>query len=158
MLPVVLRLVASAWAAACLVAASAPVPDFTALERAVAADPENLRIAAAYRQSVVQATSFDRSIQFLDNLARRTHGPNVHISLALAYVDKVPTSGEIRRLYLRRAAMNELTKAIERRPSVLAYLVRGVFYIYYNNFIFKRSPRGISDLDIVVTRVTSNTN
>src|SRR5262249_34085662 len=99
MLRIVLRLATLVCAAACLVASAAPAPDFTALERAVAAEPENLGVAAAYRQVVVQAASFDRSIQFLGNLARRTNGPNVQISLALAYVDKVPTSGEIRRLY-----------------------------------------------------------
>src|SRR5690242_13775456 len=121
MLRVVLRLVATVWAAAYLAVAAASAPDFGALERAVAADPENLRLAADYRLAVVQAADFDRSIQFFDGLARRTGGPNVNISLALAYVDKVPTSGEIRRLYLGRDAMNALSKAIDRRPTVLAH-------------------------------------
>src|SRR5262249_9398026 len=87
--------------------------EMSSLERAIAADPENLRVAADYRQLVIAATAFDRSIDFLGNLAnKKVTGPNVHISLALAYVDKVPTSGDIRRLYLGRDAMGELTKAI----------------------------------------------
>jgi tetratricopeptide (TPR) repeat protein len=61
-------------------------------------------------------------------------------------VDKVPASGDIRRLYLGRDAMGALTKAIALEPSVLAYYVRGLINLYYNNFIFKRIPRGIEDL------------
>src|SRR5207253_4008451 len=126
MLRLVLRLVSSVWAAAWLLLAAASAPDFGALERAVAADPENLRLAADYRQAIVHAADFDRAIQFFDDLARHTRGPNVQISLALAYVDKVPTSGEIRRLYLGRDAMSALSKAIDRQPSVLAHYLRGL--------------------------------
>ena len=131
---------------------------FAALEEALAADPENLRIAAEYRQQAIAATDFDRPIDFLENLAKRkSTGPNVHISLALAYVDKVPTSGDIRRLYLGRDAINELTKAIERRPSVLAYYMRGQINLYYNNFIFHRVPRGIADLERALSLADAST-
>jgi tetratricopeptide (TPR) repeat protein len=122
-------------------------PDLSAMERAIAAEPENLRLAADYRQLAIAAATFDRPIDFLEKLAKRKDsGPNIHLSLALAYVDKVPTSGDIRRLYLGRDAMGELTKAIDRQPSALAYYVRGVINLFYNNFIFKRIPRGIEDL------------
>ena len=88
-------------------AASEPI---AALERAVAADPENLRAAADYRQLLIPLKEFDRAIDLFEKLVKRKDsGPNVHISLALAYVDKVPTSGDIRRLYLGRDAMSELT-------------------------------------------------
>ena len=130
----------------------------TSLEQQLAVDPENLRLAADYRQMLVADRDFDRSTGLFERLVRQKgSGPNVHISLALAYVDKVPTSGDLRRLYLGRDAMNELTKAIERRPSVLAYLVRGVINLYYNNFIFKRIPRGIADLECALTLVTPDT-
>jgi len=145
MLRVVIRLVAGAWAA-CFVLASA-APDVSSFERAVAADPENLRVAAEYRQTVVQTADFDRAIRFLDDLAKRTRGPNVQISLALAYVDKVPAAGELRQLYLGRDAINALTRAIERQPTVLAHYVRGRINLYFNNFIFHRVPRGIADLE-----------
>ncbi len=130
----------------------------TAFEQQIAADPENLRLAAEYRQMLIVDREIDRAQDLFERLARQeASGPNVHISLALTYVDKVPTSGDLRRLYLGRDAMNELTKAIERQPSVLAYLVRGLINLYYNNFIFKRIPRGIADLEHALTLVTADT-
>jgi hypothetical protein len=130
----------------------------TSLEQQIAADPENLRLAAEYRQVLIADRQFDRATGLFERLVRQKGGgPNVHISLALAYVDKVPTSGDLRRLYLGRDAMNELTKAIEREPSVLAYLIRGVINLYYNNFIFKRLPRGIADLEHALTLVAADT-
>ena len=139
------------------IAAAAPA-DLASLERAIAADPENLRVAAEYRQLAIAAKAFDRSIDFLENLAKHKNaGPNLPISLALAYVDKVPTSGEIRRLYLGRDAVNALTKSIERRASVLAYYLRGVVNLFYNNLIFKRIPRGLEDLQQALALVTPQT-
>jgi len=137
--------------------ATAPT-DLASLERAITADPENLRVAAEYRQLAIAAKAFDRSIDFLANLAKQPNaGPNLAISLALAYVDKVPTSGEIRRLYLGRDAINALTKSIERRPSVLAYYLRGAINLFYNNLIFKRIPRGLEDLKRALSLVTPQT-
>src|SRR5262245_48032502 len=92
---------------------AAPSTDLSALERRVASEPENLRIAADYRQAAIGAGEFDRSIRFLERLAQQSGAANAYINLALAYVDKVPPSGDIRRLYLGRDAMNALTKAIE---------------------------------------------
>jgi tetratricopeptide (TPR) repeat protein len=118
-----------------------------ALERAVTADPENLRVAADYRQLAIAGTRFDRSIDFFKKLAnRRGSGPNIKISLALAYVDKVPTSGDMSRLFLGRDAVGALDKSIAQRPNPLAYYIRGLINLYYNNFIFKRIPRGLEDL------------
>jgi hypothetical protein len=146
-------------AAVVLIAVAATAADtIDSLERALAGDPENLRIAADYRQLAIAAKDFDRPIDFLEKLAKRKEaGPNVQISLALAYVDKVPTSGDIRRLYLGRDAINALTKSIEQRPSVLAYWARGRINLYYNNFIFKRIPRGIADLEKAITLITADT-
>src|SRR5581483_2806742 len=88
-------------------------PRFDDLERVITADPENLAVAAEYRQDAIAAGAFDRSIDFFEKLARRKgSGPNVQISLALAYVDKVPVAGDIRRLYLGRDAINALTRSI----------------------------------------------
>ncbi|PYQ73364.1 MAG: hypothetical protein DMG01_22600, partial [Acidobacteria bacterium] len=110
-----MRLAAAAVLAllACAAVQSSETPvaaRLTDLERAIAADPENLALAADYRQLTIAAGQFDRSIDFLDKLAKRKgSGPNVRVSLALAYVDKVPTAGDVRRLYLGRDAMNALT-------------------------------------------------
>ena len=152
-----MRAVAGACAAAWLAASVAAAADLAALERAVAADPENLRVAAEYRQEVLRGGDVDRSIRFLEQLARRGRGPNIQISLALACVDKVPTAGEMRRLYLGRDAINALTKAIERQPSVLAYYTRGLINLYYNRLIFHRVPRGIADLEQARSMVTVDT-
>ena len=129
-----------------------------ALETAVQHDPEDLFAAADYRQLVIASGDFDRSIHVLQALARRTAaGPNVHISLGLAYVDKVPTSGEIRRLYLARDAINEATRAIEREPTVLAYYMRGQINLYFNTRIFHRTQTGIDDLRRALSLVTPQT-
>ena len=154
-------LTAAALAAALIVSAASPSAspgDVDALERAVAADPENLKIAADYRQRAIADRAFDRSIDLFERLARRKGtGPGVQISLAFAYVDKVPTSGDIRRLYLGRDAMNALTKSIALRPTVLAYYVRGVINLFYNAFIFHRADKGVADLTTALGMVDGNT-
>lgn len=158
MRPLLLAIVAGACVLAHLDARADRVPTIEQLEQAVAADPENLRLAADYRQLAIAGKTFDRSIDFLDRLARRKgSGPNIHISLALAYVDKVPTAGDIRRLYLGRDAMAALTKAIERQPTVLAYYLRGVINLFYNRFIFNRVGRGIGDLEQALRLVSGAT-
>src|SRR5205814_875883 len=106
-------------------------------EKAITASPEDLRLAADYRQQAIASKKFDRAIDFLDHLAdRRGSGPNIKLSLALAYVDKVPVVGDLRKLYLGRDAINAASRSIEQRPTVLAYYVRGLIQTYYNNFIF----------------------
>jgi tetratricopeptide (TPR) repeat protein len=138
--------------------ASAEGPALDSLERAVTAEPENLLLAADYRQRTIAAGQFDRAIDFFERLAgRKGSGPNVRISLALARVDKVPVAGEFRRLYLGRDAIGSLTKSIEQRPSVLAYYVRGLINLYYNNFIFHRVQKGIDDLETAAKMVNRDT-
>jgi hypothetical protein len=135
-----------------------PAADLSGLEAAVAADPENLFLAADYRQAIITSKDFDRSIDLFEKLARsRTAGPNVHISLALAYVDKVPPSGEIRRLHLARDAIDELSAAIDKEPTVLAYYIRGLINLYFNRFIFNRVTRGIADLERALAMSTQST-
>jgi tetratricopeptide (TPR) repeat protein len=139
--------------------AETPAPTLDALERAVAANPEDLRAAAAYREAAIDAGQFDRSIKFLDKLAdRRGSGPNVKLSLALAYVDKVPTVGDFRKLYLGRDAINAATRSLRQRPTMLAYYVRGLVNIYYNNLIFHRVPRGIDDFKKALEMVSAETS
>ena len=130
-----------------VVSATADTSQLEHLERAVMAEPENLQVAAEYRQRAIASADFDRPIAVLGKLAKRANsGPNIHISLALAYVDKVPSSGDIRRLYLGRDAMSALTRSIAMRPTVLAYYIRGVINLFYNSFIFHRTDKGVADL------------
>jgi tetratricopeptide (TPR) repeat protein len=135
-------------AVALLLLLAAANPGFEEFERTIAADPENLALAAEYRQQAVALGRFDRSIDFLEKLAKRKgSGPNIQISLALAYADKVPTAGDIRRLYLGRDAINALTKSIAQRPTATAYYIRGLINLYYNRFIFNRTDKGVADLE-----------
>ncbi len=128
------------------------------LERAVTANPENLQVAADYRQLVIAERAFDRSIDLFEKLAKRKgSGPWVQMSLAFAYVDKVPTSGDIRRLYLGRDAMSALTRSIAQHPTVLAYYTRGVINLFYNTFIFHRTDKGVVDLTQALGMVTADT-
>jgi tetratricopeptide (TPR) repeat protein len=152
--------------AACALAAAGPATPkdplleqrIATLEAAVERAPEDLITAADYRQLVIASGEFDRSIRVLEKLAReKTAGTNVHLSLGLAYVDKVPTSGEIRRLYLARDAIAEATRAIDREPSVLAYYLRGRVCLYLNNLLFKRAAQGIQDLQKALTLITPQT-
>ena len=142
-------------AAACAPSAAS---DLTALERAVTGDPEDMVAAAAYRQAAIAAGDFDRPIAFLERLSKRKGtGPHIHFSLALAYVDKVPTSGDIKRLYLGRDAMNALTRSIEMRPTAAAFYVRGLINLFYNSFIFHRTDKGVADLTRALALVGSET-
>jgi tetratricopeptide (TPR) repeat protein len=139
-------------------AGRADLAKLVTFEQAIAADPENLPLAAEYRQLTIASSQFDRAIDTLERLAKRKgRGPNILISHALACVDKVPVAGDIRRLYLGRDAVDSLTKSIDLKPSVLAYYVRGQVNLYYNNFIFKRIPRGIADLKQALALATPQT-
>ena len=121
-----------------------------AIERSVSAHPEDLRTCADYRQRIIASGEYDRAIKLLDQLAAQPgSGPNVHISLALAYVDKVPVASPIRRLFLGRDATRALSRAIEREPSPVAYYVRGVIALYYPEAVFHRARGGIADLEHV---------
>lgn len=118
-----------------------------AFEDAISREPENLKLSADYRQLVIASSEFDRATRLFERLVKQKgSGPNVYISLALAYVDKVPASSRIRHVYLGRDAMSALSHAIERQPTALAFYVRGLINLFYNNFMFHRAPQGISDL------------
>jgi tetratricopeptide (TPR) repeat protein len=130
---------------------------FLTLERAIQGDPENLPLAASYRALAIEAAQFDRSIDLFEKMVKQKgSGPNVFISLALAYVDKVPPAGDIRRLFLGRDAMSALTKSIEQRPCALAYYLRGVINLYYNRRIFNRTERGVADLERALAMTTAD--
>src|SRR4051812_18834716 len=98
-------LVCASWAGTALASQSKAAHgnrerDLQAFEATLSSDPENLKLAADYRTLTIEGAQFDRAIDFLRGLAKRKgSGPNVQISLALALADKVPTSGDIRRLY-----------------------------------------------------------
>jgi tetratricopeptide (TPR) repeat protein len=133
-------------------------PTVGELEKAVQADPENLEAGARYRQILIVGGFFDRSIGFFEKLTKtKTIGPNLEISLALAYVDKVPVSGDIRRAYLGRDAIDALTRSIALRPTVLAYYIRGFINLHFNTMLFHRVDKGVADLEQARALTTSET-
>src|SRR5580765_8696110 len=112
-------------------------------------EPGSLRVAAEYRQLVIETGRYDRSIKLFERLSRDPRGgANRYLNLALANVDKVPVSGSVRRALLGRDALNALTRAIAIEPTDLAYLIRGLVNLYYDQFVFHRTDKGVADLEI----------
>jgi tetratricopeptide (TPR) repeat protein len=141
-------LIGSTIAAGRIVGAPSEDLQIAALERAVAATPEDLRVCAEYRQRIIGSGGYDRAITLLERLSeRRGAGPNVYLSLALAYVDKVPAASPFKRIFLGRDAMRALSRAIDREPSLVAYYIRGLIALYFPEPIFHRARVGIADLE-----------
>ena len=112
-------------------------------------EPGNLRVAAEYRQLVIETGRYDRSIKLFERLARDSRGgANRFLNLALANVDKVPVSGSVRRALLGRDALDALTRAIAIEPTDLAYLIRGLVNLYYDQFVFHRTDKAVADLEV----------
>ena len=129
-------------------ALAAPAQPLAALESQVAANPENLKAAADYRQAVIAAGDYDRAITFLHDLADRPGaGPNVLLNLGLAYLDKIPAVGALRRISLGNHATEALTGSIKRDPSDMAYLIRGLVNLHFEKGFFHRTPDGVADLE-----------
>jgi tetratricopeptide (TPR) repeat protein len=119
------------------------------LEARLARDPASLRLAAEYRRLVIDTGTYDRSIKLFERLARDPRGgANRYVNLALATVDKVPVAGSFRRALLGRDAIDALSRAIALEPTPLAYLIRGLVNLYYDQFIFHRTDKGVADLEI----------
>jgi tetratricopeptide (TPR) repeat protein len=118
-------------------------------EARLAQDPSSLRVAAEYRQLVIDTGTYDRSLKLFERLAKDPRGgANRYVNLALATVDKVPIAGSFRRALLGRDAIDALSRAIAIEPTPLAYLVRGLVNLYYDQFIFHRTDKGVADLEV----------
>ena len=104
-------------------------------------------LGAIYRQKAIQLGAYDRAIKTFQGLAaRRDAGPNVYISLALAYVDKVPTVSSFKRIFVGNDASAAINKSIDRRPSLVAYYIRGLISLFYPEGLFHRGRQGVADL------------
>jgi tetratricopeptide (TPR) repeat protein len=126
-------------------------PDTTqlgALEAGLAADPENLRAGAEYRQIAIAGNAYDRAIAFFERLAQRPNaGPHLYLNLALAYVDKIPTVSAFRRISIGNKATRAVTRSIELQPSEVAYAVRGMVNLRFEKGFYHRTPQGVADLE-----------
>ena len=123
-----------------------------AFETRLAQDSGNLRVAAEYWQPVIETSRYERSIKLFERLARDSRGgADRFLNRALANVDKVPVSGSVRRALLGRDALDALTRAIAIGPTDLAYLIRGLVNLYFDQFVFHRTDKGVADFETART-------
>jgi len=128
------------------------------LERALAADPDNIRYASEYRQAVIQRAKalhpkegkpedWDRPLKFFEQLvAQHLAAANAYLNYGFAVVDKIPAAGAITQVILANTALGHFTKAIEIKPSWIAYYTRGNSYLFWPK-IFGRAKLGVADLE-----------
>lgn len=119
-----------------------------ALEARLAADAENLKAGAEYRQIAIADNAYDRAIALFEGLSARPNaGPHVYLNLALAYIDKIPTVSAFRRISIGNKATKAATRSIELQPSEVAYTVRGMVNLRFEKGFFHRTPQGVADLE-----------
>lgn len=125
-------------------AAEAALADF---EAALRLDPDNLRWGAEYRQAAIAAAAYDRSIDFLRELAdRHPRAAATRLNLGYAYVDKIPAAGAITQVILANTALGHFSAALELEESWLGRYTRGNSYVYWPP-IFGKTALGIADLE-----------
>jgi len=123
------------------------MPDLSKLEASLASDPDNLRYGSEYRQAVIQAKEYDRSLKFFEKLvADNPKASNAYLNYGFASVDKIPASGSITQVILANTALSHFTKSIEIKPSWIALYTRGNSYLYWPK-IFGRAHLGVADLE-----------
>jgi len=131
----------------CVLTAVGAMPDLSKLEAALAADPDNLRYGSEYRQAVIQAKEYERSLKFFEKLvADHPTAANAYLNYGFAYVDKIPASGSITQVILANTALSHFTKSIEIKRTWIALYTRGNSYLYWPK-IFGRASLGVADLE-----------
>ncbi len=117
------------------------------LEQAVAAEPDNLRAGTEYRQAVIEAGEYDRSLAFFERLvAEHPEASNLWLSYGYAHVDQIPVEGAITQVILASTALTHFTAALELQETWLGRYTRGNSYLYWPA-IFGRTQHGIDDLE-----------
>jgi tetratricopeptide (TPR) repeat protein len=118
------------------------------LEARLTADPENLKAGAEYRQLAIDENAYDRATAFLEQLSARPNaGPHVYLTLALAYIDKIPTVGSFKRISIGNKATKAVTRSIELQPWEVSYAVRGMIDLRFEKGFYHRTPQGVADLE-----------
>src|ERR1700686_4331322 len=131
----------------CGLAALGAMPDLSKLEAALAADPDNLRCGSEYRQAVIQAKEYDRSLKFFEKLvADHPKSGNAYLNYGFPFGDKIPAAGSITQVILANTALSHFSKSIELQPSWIGYYTRGNSYLYWPK-IFNRAHLGVEDLE-----------
>src|SRR3954469_20698284 len=122
------RILLAAWFSLLLVAADAP--DLSRMESSLAADADNMRLASEYRQAVIRANAYDRSLKFFEKLvADHPKAGMAYLNYGFAYVDKIPAAGSITQVILANTALTYFSKSIELQPSWIGYYTRGNSYL-----------------------------
>ncbi len=106
-------------------AAALPLPErkeeaLGLFQRAIDLDPGNLKYGNEYRRACVRAGEHQRAIDFLEKeVAARPDVLALHLNLALAYVDKMPTAGLgiVGQGLLSNRSIRELNVVLERDPG-----------------------------------------
>jgi len=126
------------------------IDQLDALERALQAQPDDLKAGNDYRMAVIQVNQlkvYDRAIAFFEKLvAANPTAPNAHLNYGFAYVDKIPAAGSITQVILANNALGEFTRSLELKPSWIAYYTRGNSYLFWPR-IFNRTHLGVADLE-----------
>jgi len=126
---------------------AADAPDLSKFESALAADANSLRLGSEYRQAVIRAAAYERSLKFFEKLvADHPKSGNAYLNYGFAYVDKIPASGSITQVILANTALSYFSKSIELEPSWIGYYTRGNSYLYWPK-IFNRAQLGVNDLE-----------
>jgi tetratricopeptide (TPR) repeat protein len=116
-------------------------------EDALSADPDHLGYGNDYRRAVIQVKEYDRCISFFKGLvARHPEAANAYLNYGFAIVDKIPDTGAVSQLILANNALPLISKALELRPSWLAYATRGNSHLYWPR-VFNHLPLAVSDLE-----------
>src|SRR2546429_9377413 len=98
----------------CVFIVAGAMPELPKLEAALASDPDNLRYGSEYRQAVIQAKEYERSLKFFEKLV--TDHPkcaNAYLNYGFAYVDKKPASGSITQVILANTTLSHFYQTIE---------------------------------------------
>lgn len=131
-------------------AAADPSPELGRMEAALAAAPDDLRIASEYRHKVIRAGTYDRALDFFEKLV--TDHPQAAfawLNYGYVYVDKMPAAGAITQVILANDALKKFSRSIELKPSWLALYTRGNSYLYWPK-VFGRTPLALADLKAAV--------
>lgn len=118
------------------------------LEKAIALDPANVRYGNDYRAACVRVKDHQRAIDFLEKqVAARQDVTALHLNLALAYVDKMPTPtlGIVGQGILSNKSIRELNVVLERTPaSWEAMYGRAMNHLHWPKVLL-HAPRAVED-------------
>ena len=116
-------------------------------EAAIGMDADNLQYGSEYRQTVIKANQYDRSIAYFEKLVvAHPTAANAYLNYGFSYVDKVPAAGSITQVILANTALSYFTKSLEIKPSWIGYYTRGNSYLFWPK-IFGRASLGVADLE-----------